>query len=91
MIEIDLLTAELKTPNAKKVVVLNGSCLQSSLRNYSVHPSHRIDFLVGISCDRESEKVERIIRGVSQMQDFCIRDSEPVVSANNLGNLARKF
>ena len=89
VMEIDLLTTELKTPDAKKVLIPNGSLMQSSLINYSAYPSRRIDFLVGISYDDDIEKAERIIREVIEQQNFCLKDPEPVVGADNLGDFGQ--
>ena len=86
VMEIDLLTTELKTPDSKKVLIPNGSLMQSSLINYSAYPSRRIDFFVGISYDNDIEKAERVIREVIKLQDFCLKDPEPVVGADNLGD-----
>ena len=89
VMEIDLLTTELKTPDAKKVLIPNGSLMQSSLINYSAYPSRRIDFLVGISYDDDIEKAERIIREVIELQNFCLKDPEPLVGADNLGDFGQ--
>ena len=89
VMEIDLLTTELKTPDAKKVLIPNGSLMQSSLINYSAYPSRRIDFLVGISYDDDIEKAERIIREIIERQNFCLKDPEPVVGADNLGDFGQ--
>ena len=89
VMEIDLLTTELKTPDAKKVLIPNGSLMQSSLINYSAYSSRRIDFLVGIFYDDDIEKADRIIREVIEQQNFYLKDPEPVVGADNLGDFGQ--
>ena len=91
VMEIDLLTTELKTPDAKKVVIPNGSLMQSSVVNYSAYPSRRIEFLVGISYDDDIEKAETIIREVIAQQSFCLNDPEAVVGADNLGDFGQNI
>ncbi len=91
VMEIDLLTTELKTPDAKKVVIPNGSLMQSSVVNYSAYPSRRIEFLVGISYDDDIEQAETIIRQVISEQSFCLTDPEAVVGADNLGDFGQNI
>ena len=91
VMEIDLLTTELKTPDAKKVVIPNGSLMQSNVVNYSAYPSRRIEFLVGISYDDEIETAEAIIRQVIAQQTYCLTDPEAVVGADNLGDFGQNI
>ena len=70
VVEIDLLTTELKTPDAMKVVMPNGSLMQSSVINHSVYPSRRIEVVVGVAYDDDIEKAESVIRNVIARQPF---------------------
>jgi small conductance mechanosensitive channel len=91
VMEIDLLTTELKTPDTKKVVIPNGSLMQSSVVNYSAYPSRRIEFLIGISYDDDINKAETIIWEVIAQQSFCLTDPEAVVGADNLGDFGQNI
>ena len=70
VVEVDLLTTELKTPEAKRVVMPNGSLMQSSVINHSVYPSRRIEVVVGVAYDDDIEKAESVIRDVIARQPF---------------------
>ena len=70
VVEIDLLTTKLKTPDAMKVLMPNGSLMQSSVINHSAYPSRRIEVVVGVAYDDDIEKAESVIRNVIARQPF---------------------
>ena len=51
LVEIDLLTTELKTPEVKKVFMPNGSLMQSSIINHSAYASRLTEMVGGVSYD----------------------------------------
>src|SRR6056300_1664792 len=59
VMEIDLLTTELKTPDARKAVLPNGQLMQSSVINYSTYAARRIEFLIGVSYDDDVSIAEQ--------------------------------
>lgn len=91
VMEIDLLTTELKTPDARKAVLPNGQLMQSSLINYSTYKARRIDLLVGISYDDDLSLAERVILDTLAQHPFCHADPAPVVGADNLGDFGQNI
>ena len=51
VVEIDLLTTEIKTPDVKRVLMPNGSLMQSSVINHSAYASPRTEVVGGVSYD----------------------------------------
>ena len=70
VVEVDLLATEFKTPDAKKVVMPNGSLMQSSVINHSAYPSRRIEVVVGVAYNDDIEKAQSVIRDVIARQPF---------------------
>ena len=91
VMEIDLLTTELKTPDARKAVLPNGQLMQSSVINYSTYPARRIEFVVGVSYDDDVSQAERIILDVIATFPFCLADPAPVVGADALGDFGQNI
>ena len=49
VVEVDLLSTELKTPDIKRVLMPNGSLMQSSVINHSAYASPRTEVVGGVS------------------------------------------
>jgi len=49
VVEINLLTTELKIPDVKRVLMPNGSLMQSSVINHSAYASRRTEVVGGVS------------------------------------------
>jgi len=91
VMEIDLLTTELKTPDARKAVLPNGQLMQSSVINYSTYAARRIEFMVGISYEDDLSLAEQVILSVIAQFAFCKTDPAPVVGADNLGDYGQNI
>lgn len=91
VMEIDLLTTELKTPDARKAVLPNGQLMQSSVINYSTYKARRIEFIVGISYDDDVSVAEQVILDTLSQFGFCHTDPAPVVGADNLGDFGQNI
>lgn len=91
VMEIDLLTTELKTPDARKAVLPNGQLMQSSVINYSTYPARRIEFVVGVSYEDDVAVAEHIILEVIANASFCHSDPAPVVGADALGDFGQNI
>lgn len=91
VMEIDLLTTELKTPDARKAVLPNGQLMQSSVINYSTYAARRIEFLIGVSYDDDVSVAEQAILDVLGQFSFCHTDPAPVIGADNLGDFGQNI
>lgn len=89
--EIDLLTTELKTADARKAVIPNGQIMQSSVINYSTYAVRRIEFVVGISYDDDATAASEIVLEVLSQFEFCQADPAPMIGTDTLGDFGQNL
>ncbi|MDP4693606.1 MAG: mechanosensitive ion channel, partial [Opitutales bacterium] len=49
VVEVGLLTTELKTPDNVKIIMPNSAIMGGSITNISAHPTRRVDMVVGVT------------------------------------------
>jgi small conductance mechanosensitive channel len=83
---ISLFTTELATPDNVQIIVPNGQLWGASIRNYSFHPTRRVDYLIGISYGDDIDKAMATIRRVSEADARVHKDPEPFVAVGELAD-----
>ncbi len=91
VVEIDLLTTKLKTPDTKKVFMPNWSLMQSSIINHSACASRRIEVVVSVSHDDDIEEAEAVLRRVIAQQPFYASTPEASVGVNTRGDFGQNI
>ncbi|MFC3852597.1 mechanosensitive ion channel family protein [Salinispirillum marinum] len=86
VMKISVFSTELKTPDARQVIVPNGSIYGSNVVNYSAMPTRRIDLVVGISYDADMKTAKEVIMKVLQAHPSVLADPEPVVAVAELAD-----
>ncbi len=89
VLSIDLMSTELKTTDARKIVVPNGTMISSNIVNYSTYPVRRLEFFITISYASDSQLAERLIHDALASTSFCHTDPEPVVGTDALGDFGQ--
>ena len=49
VVEVGILTTEMKTPDNIKIILPNSAIMGGSITNVSAHPTRRVDMVVGVS------------------------------------------
>lgn len=83
---ISLFVSELATPDNVQIIIPNGQAWGSAVRNFSAHPTRRVDITVGISYDDDMDKALAIFRQVIGADERIHADPEPFVAITNLGD-----
>lgn len=89
VLSVDLMSTELKTTDARKIVVPNGTLISSNIVNYSTYPVRRLEFLITISYSSDSQLAERLIYETLVNTSFCHADPEPIVGTDALGDFGQ--
>lgn len=82
---LGLFTTELATPDNVQIVIPNGDVWGSSLKNYSAHPTRRVDFVFGIGYGDNIDKAMSIILDAVRADKRILADPEPFLVCSNLG------
>ena len=69
VVEIGLFTTELKTLDARKIVVPNGKIFGDTIENISHHPLRRVDIPVGTAYEADIDTTRRALERCAQIPD----------------------
>ncbi|MGD9799541.1 MAG: mechanosensitive ion channel family protein [Parvularculaceae bacterium] len=83
---ITLFTTELATVDNKKVIIPNGMVWDNPIANYSGCETRRVDLVFGVSYSADLNQAMRSIRSVVEKEERALRDPEPVIAVDNLGD-----
>lgn len=85
---ISLFVTELATPDNIQIVIPNGDVWGNAVRNYSAHPTRRVEIKVGIGYDDDMDKAMAVFHRVIDADDRIHRIPEPFVAITALGDSA---
>jgi small conductance mechanosensitive channel len=91
VIEVGLLTTELKTPDNVKIVMPNSSIMSGAITNLSAHPTRRVDMTVGVGYRDDLNKAKQIILDLLVADERVLKDPAPQVEVANLGDSSVDF
>ncbi|MDY6367660.1 MAG: mechanosensitive ion channel [Clostridia bacterium] len=89
--DINFLFTTLKTPDNKKVFIPNGTVTKSSLYNYGINGSRRVDFTFSVSYDADVELVKKIVTDVMYSCDKAATDPAPFCRLKTLSGSSLDF
>ncbi|MEO3431036.1 mechanosensitive ion channel domain-containing protein [Pelagibius sp. CAU 1746] len=88
---ITLFVTELATPDNVQIIAPNSQLWGSAIRNYSFHPTRRVDIVIGIAYEDD------IDRALAAIVDECKKDSRvqaepaPMAAVTDLGDSSVNF
>lgn len=83
---VGLFTTELATPDNVQIIVPNGSVWGATLKNYSFHPTRRVDFLLGIGYGDSIDGAAQAITEVIQADPRSHTDPAPQIVVGDLAD-----
>ncbi|KUJ85422.1 mechanosensitive ion channel protein MscS [Ruegeria marisrubri] len=86
VVDLNLFTTELVTPDNVQIIVPNGQAWGSIIFNYSAHDTRRVDLVFGIDYGDDADKAMQIILDVAKADGRVLSDPEPWVRVTNLGD-----
>jgi len=91
VVEVGILTTELKTPDNVKIIMPNSSIMGGSITNFSAHPIRRVDMVVGVGYGDDLNKAKQILEDLIAADDRILQDPAPQVAVSNLGDSSVDF
>jgi len=83
--QLTLFTTELASPDNIQIVVPNSNVWGQAVKNYSRHPTRRLDLVFGISYADDIGKAMDAMREVALRDSRLLADPAPFVAVNALG------
>lgn len=85
VMEVNLFTTELATPDNVQIVIPNGQVWGNSVVNYSAHATRRCDFLLSISYSDDIDRAMQVIRQEVEDDPRSMAEPEPTIAVAALG------
>tara|TARA_R110001592_G_scaffold211976_2_gene464098 strand:- start:37265 stop:38092 length:828 start_codon:yes stop_codon:yes gene_type:complete len=84
--EISIFSTYLKTGDNKRVVLPNSSISNSSLINYSTHPTRRVDFTIGIDYGDDIKTAKNLLLEIAKNDSRTLSDQPIQCMLGELGD-----
>lgn len=91
VVDVGLLATEMKTGDNIKIILPNSSAMGGSIKNFSAHPTRRVDMTIGVGYGDNLSKAKEVIEAVIAADERVLKDPEPVVAVANLGDSSVDF
>ncbi|NVK34547.1 MAG: mechanosensitive ion channel [Rhodobacteraceae bacterium] len=84
--DINLFVTEMATPDNVQILLPNSKAWGAVIKNYSTHPTRRVDFTFGIDYSDDIDKAVGIIADLAARDERIHTDPEPWIRVVNLGD-----
>src|SRR6056297_3976923 len=82
--EIQIFNTVLKTPDAKIIIIPNGSLANSSMINYSAEETRRVDWTFGIAYGDKVEQARKVLQDLLHADERVLKEPEPFIALSSL-------
>lgn len=89
--EIRVLYTVLKTPDNKTVVIPNGQLANSSLTNFSIEKTRRVDMEFGIGYEDDIKQAKKVLESIIKKDKRVLKDPAYQIVVANLGDSSVDF
>ncbi|MCA9079965.1 MAG: mechanosensitive ion channel [Planctomycetaceae bacterium] len=89
--EIHLFTTIMRTGDNTQIIIPNGQITSGVICNYNALPTRRIDLVIGCGYADDLRAVKRYLLRVIQEDSRILKDPEPLVAVDELGNSSVNF
>lgn len=89
VVDIGIFYTVLKTPDNKEITIPNGTIMNSSIVNYSVHDTRRVDFTFSVAYGTDVERVKSLLLEEADKHGLVLKDPAPFarLSVQNASSL----
>jgi small conductance mechanosensitive channel len=85
VVEIDLFTSQLDTPDNRRMVMPNGAIFGSTIENITFHPTRRVDVDVGTDYGADLRQTRAVLEAVARDAEGVLPEPPPQVYLKELG------
>jgi len=88
---LSLFVTELATPDNVQIIAPNSQLWGSAIKNYSFHPTRRVDVVIGIAYEDDIDKALAAIVDESKKDSRVAADPAPMAAVTDLGDSSVNF
>lgn len=83
--EVELFFTELKTPDAKKLIIPNSSILSDAIENFTHHEVRRVTVKIGVDYSADVDRTREILEACAPKIEGVLEDPPPQAFLSELG------
>ena len=91
VLQVQILTTILKTPDNKQIIVPNSEIMSSIITNYSANETRRIDMVFGVGYEDDLDKVRGVLEELVAADSRILKDPACVINVNELADSSVNF
>ena len=91
VLDIQIFSTVLKTPDNKLVIVPNGSIMNGSIVNFSHQEERRIDLIASCSYEDDIDQVKSILADILSNDDRILSEPKPRIAVSELADSSVNF
>lgn len=91
VLEVGMLFTEMNSPDNKKITMPNSQIMGTTLVNFSVNKTRRVDMMIGVGYAEDLEKVKNILRDMLEQDGRVLKDPAPFLGVMQLGDSSIDF
>ena len=91
VLDIQIFSTVLKTPDNKIVIVPNGIIMKDSVINYTDQATRRVDIVASCGYEDDIDKVKEILKDILNQEDRILAEPEPRIAVSELADNSVNF
>lgn len=91
VVEVGILTTELKTPDNVQIIMPNSELMGGAITNVSAHPTRRVDMTVGVGYSDDLNKARQIMADLLEADERVLKEPATTIAVANLGDSSVDF
>jgi len=91
VLDIQIFSTILKTPDNKIVIIPNGTIMKDSIVNHSDQATRRVDIIASCGYEDDIDKVKEILRDILNQEDRILAEPEPKIAVYELADNSINF
>ena len=91
VLDIQIFSTVLKTPDNKIVIVPNGIIMKDSVVNYTDQATRRVDIVASCGYEDDIDKVKEILKDILNQEDRILAEPEPKIAVSELADNSVNF
>ena len=88
---VNLFTTEMATGDNVQIILPNASVWGSAIKNFSFHPTRRVDMVMGIDYSDDMDKARDILLSIIEADERSLKDPAPMVVVSELADSSVNF
>ena len=91
VLDIQIFSTVLKTPDNKVVVIPNGTIMDSSITNYTGQATRRVDIVASCGYEDDIDKVKEVLKDILEQDDRILAEPESRIAVSELADNSINF